>query len=363
MFNKGCDLEGLAMRSSEAVTGTRATMRACSISTGTGTTTAIPTSLSADPSSYSLDIGMPMQGSLLVDSIPQITAKARQQAKPRTAARPNGVAAERGVDLCQFFTPVWVAEALVERHFPKLDCLDTVLEPSCGIGSFLHAIPNTTHAVGVEIDPTVASIAKKETGREVIIGDFRSVEIDFVPTAVIGNPPFRVNVFDGMLARCHQLLPENGKAGFILPVYFLSQNANRVCNYGEDWSLSFELLPRVAFHSSMRTPLLFASFTKEFKRIFSGFALYHEAADLQDLPRIYKRVIESTSGSVWKTVCKTALERLGGKADLASIYHELDKGLPSKTQFWREKIRQTLRAYSKQFVAHGRGVYSIGAMA
>lgn len=58
--------------------------------------------------------------------------------------------------LCQFNTPVWVAQALVERHFPKLGTDDLVLEPSCGIGAFLQAIPAEVRAVGVEIDEALA---------------------------------------------------------------------------------------------------------------------------------------------------------------------------------------------------------------
>jgi len=101
MINKGCSLEGLAMRSSGAATGTRATTQACSISTGIGETTATTTCLSADPSDHSLDVGMPTEGSILVESIPEVTPKARQQAKPKTAAGPKGAAVESGSDFYQ----------------------------------------------------------------------------------------------------------------------------------------------------------------------------------------------------------------------------------------------------------------------
>jgi len=97
MIDTGCALESLAMRSSEAATGTRTTTQACSISTTTGPTTTTTTSASADPTLQRLDAGLTAtEGSILVESIPQVTAKARQQAKPKTAAAPTGAVAEHG---------------------------------------------------------------------------------------------------------------------------------------------------------------------------------------------------------------------------------------------------------------------------
>src|SRR3546814_16205788 len=91
-------------------------------------------------------------------------------------------------------TPLYAAERLVERHFPDLGAKDLVLEPSCGIGAFLRAIPATTSAIGVEIDPERAAIARKRSGRPVITGDFCSVHIYARPTAILGTPPDRKSV-------------------------------------------------------------------------------------------------------------------------------------------------------------------------
>lgn len=100
MSDTGCTLESLAMRSSEAATGTRTTMPACSISTTTGPTTTTTTLASADPTLQHLDAGhAATEGSILVESIPQKPAKARQQAKPKTAAAPTGAVVERGKQL------------------------------------------------------------------------------------------------------------------------------------------------------------------------------------------------------------------------------------------------------------------------
>lgn len=262
------------------------------------------------------------------------------------------------MNLCQFFTPLWVAEALVERHFPKLDGADVVLEPSCGVGAFLRAVPRSVPAVGVEIDARVAAIARDESGREVVVGDFRDVALDVRPTAVIGNPPFVASVFDGFLSRCHSLLPEGGRAGFILPTYFF-QTAGRLAGYAERWSVSHELLPRNAFHSRMRTPLTFAVFSKDARRLLVGFALYREAADVLAMEKGYREALQATRGSHWRAVCEIALRRLGGAADLPAIYAELERNRPTATRWWREKIRQTLRHYADTFTALDTGRYAL----
>jgi len=101
MIDTGCALESLAMRSSEAATGTRTTMPACSISTTTGPTTTTTTLASADPTLQHLDAGhAATEGSILVESIPQKPAKARRQAKPKTATAPTGAVVESGKEQC-----------------------------------------------------------------------------------------------------------------------------------------------------------------------------------------------------------------------------------------------------------------------
>lgn len=264
--------------------------------------------------------------------------------------------------LCQFFTPIWVAEALVEKRFPRLDCADLVVEPTCGHGGFLKAVPPAVAAVGCEIDSVVAEVARAETGRPIITGDFRTVSLGVRPAVVIGNPPFVADVFDGILDRCHDLLPEGGRAGFILPVYFF-QTARRVAGYADRWSITHDLLSRNAFHSRMRTPLTFAVFSKDLRRILVGFALYRETADVQSLSAPYRDALAQTRGSIWETVCRLALRGLGGEADLPTIYAEVEQNRPSRTQFWREKIRQTLRIYRDSFRAVATGRYAlVGAL-
>jgi SAM-dependent methyltransferase len=264
--------------------------------------------------------------------------------------------------LCQFFTPLWVAEALVERHFPQLDARDTVIEPSCGLGAFLRAVPSHVRAIGVEIDAEVAACARAESGRRVIVGDFRTTALDVTPTAVIGNPPFVADLFDAFLDRCHELLPEGGRAGFILPVY-LFQTAGRLSRYAERWSIAHELLPRNAFHTRMQAPLTFAVFSKDAARVLIGFALYRETADMLAMDKCYRAALTATRGSMWRAVCELALTRLGGVALLPQIYREVEGLRPSRTQFWREKIRQTLRVYPDTFRALAVGHYALRSAA
>lgn len=166
--------------------------------------------------------------------------------------------------LGQYPTPVWVAEDLVERHFHDLDSGDMVIEPSCGPGAFLSALPDGVPAIGVEIDAAVAEQARENTGRRVVVGDFRTVGLDVQPTAIIGNPPFNLEVIDGFLARAHQMLPEGGRVGFLLPAYAF-QTAARVAGYADHWSLMQEMIPRNIF-PGLKLPLVFALFSKDRRR-------------------------------------------------------------------------------------------------
>lgn len=97
--SKGMPLEGPAMRSSGAATGTPSRMPARSISTTTGPTTATTTSASADPRTSCLDAGYGHGRPILGRDIPGARApKARPQAQPGTAAGATAAAAEHGSD-------------------------------------------------------------------------------------------------------------------------------------------------------------------------------------------------------------------------------------------------------------------------
>ncbi|MBN3729513.1 class I SAM-dependent methyltransferase [Burkholderia sp. Tr-20390] len=259
-------------------------------------------------------------------------------------------------ELGQYPTRVWVAEAIVDRFFPDLDSHDCIIEPACGPGAFLGAIPSHVPAVGVELDPAIADVARRETGRTVVVGDFRTEPLNCRPTLILGNPPFKLSVIDGFLDRAHQMLPEGGRVGFILPAYAF-QTAARVAAYADRWSLEQQFLPR-NIYDGLRLPLVFAQFSKDRRRTLIGFALYGEVADVQRLRAPYREALSAGNGPVWARVVERALAQLGGEADLAQIYAEIEGKRPTKTQYWREQVRKVVRTH-RWFSCVSTGRYAL----
>lgn len=238
-------------------------------------------------------------------------------------------------------TPDWAAEALVERYFGDLTGADRVIEPTCGRGAFLRAIPRDVPALGVEIDERLARAAVRLSGRPVVVGDFRAVDLPWTPTAMIGNPPFQLRVIEGILARAFDLLPEDGRCGLILPCYTL-QTPGTIERLAARWSMQQEMIPRKLF-PSLSKPLCFALLTKGTKRGLVGFALYHEAAAVARLRARYRTLLAEGEGSTWAAVTRAALEALGGRATLAALYREVEGARPTDNRWWREKVRQQLQ--------------------
>jgi len=254
---------------------------------------------------------------------------------------------DQGFDssLGQWMTPSWVAQAIVEHALPSFEDNAVVIEPSCGIGRFLDVLPQRYRNIGIEVDPQLADLARN-AGHEVITGDFRTacLPIDRAD-AVIGNPPFEFDVFDGFLDRSHPLLDDGGQVIMLLPAYFFQTAAN-VVRWNERWSLSQEMMPRNVF-KGLSKPLMLARFTRDPSPRLCGLILYHEAAAVSDMPRIYRIALEE-GRSGWAAVVDKAIENLGGKAGLAQIYREIEPRRPTKNRFWKEKVRQTLqRSFSK----------------
>lgn len=249
------------------------------------------------------------------------------------------------VELSQWMTPQWAAERLVERYFPDLGAHDLVLEPSCGLGAFLQAIPSHVPAVGVEIDPELAALATKRTGREVLVGDFRDMALDIRPTAMIGNPPYKVKIIEGFLRRAAQILPADGRCGLLLPAYAM-QTHRTVMRWHERWSMIAEIVPRRLF-PRLRLPLLFVQFRLSSNRTMVGFALYQEAVDVQGFSEQAKNMLADARPGMgaWRATVEAALESLGGRASLEQIYRWVEPRRPTRNQWWQEKIRQILQLY------------------
>lgn len=260
--------------------------------------------------------------------------------------------------LGQYFTPDWAAEALLERYYPNLGSGDVVLEPSCGTGAFLKAIPTAAEAIGVEIDPTLARIARERSGRLVVVGDFLKAKLPARPTCVIGNPPFKSSLVHAFLDRAWDLLPDEGQAGFILPAFVL-QTPSAVERLAARWEIVQEMLPRNLFPRLSR-PCCFVRFTKGPRRGLIGFALYHEARAVQLLEQRYQTLLRQSTGSVWETVTRMAMLRLGGTALLEHIYAEIEGHRPTTNQFWKAKVRQTLQRIGQRV---GPGVWTVPAVA
>jgi site-specific DNA-methyltransferase (adenine-specific) len=243
--------------------------------------------------------------------------------------------------LGQFMTPEWVAQALLDRYYPSLSMFDRVVEPSCGEGAFLRSLPDHVQAVGVEIDPALAALARKSSGRVVVVGDFRTADLPISPTLVVGNPPFKQKTVAGFLDRAWQVLPDGGEVGFILPAFIL-QTANTVERMSERWHIQQDMIPRNIF-PRLQHPLCFARLTKGERRGMVGFALYYEVAAVNRLQARYRALLAQGERSAWVAVTQAALEQLGGSAALADLYREIEGVRPTTNPFWQEKVRQVLQ--------------------
>ncbi len=281
---------------------------------------------------------------------PTVTRSGQEPLFTLDCAPPASQLLDTAAALGQFPTPAWAADALVRQHLPELGTEDFVLEPTCGPGRFLAAIPAHVQALGVEIDPAQAEEARVLTGRPVITGDFLTVEIPQRPTVVVGNPPFETSLVEKILNKVHHLLVANGRVCFVLPAYFF-QTAKRVVRYNEHWTIRQECLPRNLYHG-LKHPLVFAEFVKDERRQLIGFSLFHELAFLQGLP---KGVLEAvTAGpATWPTVVREAIGEHGGEASLAEIYAYVADRRPTHNPAWREQVRKVCQLHARR-VARGR---------
>lgn len=264
------------------------------------------------------------------------------------------------ISLNQFFTPTWAAELLVQRHFSDLAHGDVVCEPSCGDGRFLMAIPEYVDAYGVEIDPVVAQAAARNSGREVIIGDFTRVALPRRPTVVVGNPPYQSDLIDAFLDHCYELLEYDGRIGFLLPVYYL-QTASKVVDLGRRFSMSQELVPRNLF-DGLTKPIMWVNFRKERRTVLSGFFLYAETDALADMHKDIRRLFlgNDARATCWRDAVAMALEVCGGQATLQQLYRVIEGNRPTDNPWWREKVRQVA---GKHFVRVRPGEFSLDVAA
>lgn len=265
----------------------------------------------------------------------------------------------RNARLGQYFTPAWAAEALIEREFGWLRAGDLVVEPSCGDGAFLCALPSHVDAVGVEIDPAQAERARQLSGRRVITGDFLTVDVAAPGSvsAVVGNPPFMATFFEGMLERAADLLKVGGVLGAIVPVYFY-QTSSSVERYARSFDISHSLLPRNLF-PGLSLPLGWTRMRKmDRPGRLSGFMLYAEAQQMRQLKKELQAALSERRNrrGVWATVVEDVLRALGGQAKLREIYRAMASKLPTANPEWQAQVRKVLNT-NPGFVRVAAGEY------
>lgn len=259
----------------------------------------------------------------------------------------------------QYFTPEWAAERLTEKYFADLGRHDQVIDAGCGRGAFLKGLPAHVPAFGVEIDPALASEAAANTGREIVLGDFRTIPFPARPTAIIGNPPFSRPVIDAFIERASLELPENGRCGFILPTSYISF-ASTMERLKSKFSVRSDVLPRDLF-PRISVPISFYLFTRDFVRRHHGFVLFDEAAEIRGMPKNVKLALYRGENrrSPWHTAVTRTLQSLGGRASLAQIYDSMQGKLPRPIETWKDTVRRVLQEGG--FSNPARGEWALAA--
>jgi len=263
---------------------------------------------------------------------------------------------ELNPELGQWMTPEWVAQLIVERYFASLSTSDLVVEPSCGLGAFMKAVPDEVPVFGVEVDPVLAQKARENTGREVLTGDFAQIELPSGITTVVGNPPFSLTTVEKFLTRAHRALPQYGRCGLILPCYHF-QTFGRVNRWSQSWGIHVDMIPRGLF-PGIRLPLAFCVLRKDAREEPVGLAFYAEAAAIGNLTHEAQEVLSKgrRRTSVWRALIEETLHALGGRATLEQVYRHIEPRRPTSTAFWREKVRQQLQ---RSFVHCGPGEWAL----
>jgi site-specific DNA-methyltransferase (adenine-specific) len=241
-------------------------------------------------------------------------------------------------ELDQHDTPYWACEMIVDKKFSHLKTGDRVYEPFAGSGNFLRALKPGIIGMGVEIDPVRAAMAQRLSGHPVIVGDIRRVEIPDRLNAVITNPPFDLKIVSSLLKRLRNKMVTGGKVGMLLPAYAFQTEAN-LLEWNKSWSIHSENVPRRLFEGLI-SPLVYAEFTAEERRVLIGFFLYSEMASIRAIPNRYAEEMAKPTGGIWFGVLFMALEEMGGESSMKGIYDAVEGRQPTPNPFWREQLRK-----------------------
>lgn len=159
----------------------------------------------------------------------------------RVLLSPEELAAARATVTDAYYTPLPVVGGITDA-LTRLGAFKypvNVLEPSCGTGRFITALPKNASVLGVEIDPTTAAIAKLLSPHaEILQGGFQNVERGVPFDVVLGNPPFGdFKVFDPsfpegskhsihnyFITKSLSMLRPGGIAAFVVSRYFMDNS-------------------------------------------------------------------------------------------------------------------------------------------
>jgi site-specific DNA-methyltransferase (adenine-specific) len=267
---------------------------------------------------------------------------------------PHRFVREGKVELDQYNTPAFAAEAIVRQRFGDLGADDRVIDFGTGAtGVFLRAIPEGVPAIGVEIDPESAALAAANTGRPVICGDFRTVELPFQPTVILGNPPFTRAIVDEALRRASLILPDNGRCGFLLPSTYICF-ASSLDKWRDHFSVQQDAVPKNLF-PRIRDPLSFYLFTKEKVRHYYGFLLFDECSEVYSLKPKVRLALMQGGGKrgAWAHVVDTTMRSLGGRATLEDLYEAIQAKKPRGISTWKATVRRWVQDLDYRNVGPG----------
>jgi site-specific DNA-methyltransferase (adenine-specific) len=251
-------------------------------------------------------------------------------------------------------TPSWFGAAIVDRYLGDLDADDVVCEPFAGDGAILRAIPPGIRAFGIEIDATLAQRARSSSGRTVLVGDALTIALPEIPTRIVSNIPFRVDVLSRLLDRMYPVIAERSSLTLLCPVFCL-QTSSRVSRYAQRYSIGVDLIPRDIF-PGLPLPLAIAVFTKEATRRLVGMAFVHEVAEQKKFPAEFRAILDRAQTNVWVAACLRALDLLGGRGSVQQVTNVISGFRPTQTEHWREAVRKAL---SQHFPNEERGVYHL----
>src|SRR3546814_12906916 len=101
----------------------------------------------------------------------------------------------------------------------------------------------------------------------------------------------------------------------------------RISDWSSDVCSSDLIIPRNMF-GRLYTPLVFAVFSKDFRRTLVGFAMHADVHSVTSLPAAVRLKLIEHPRPIWRTVVEDALRRLAGEADLDRIDTEEERRTP-----------------------------------